>query len=116
MLSGAILAIAPLASAQEMSLGEALEAYHAGRLDVAVERFEAALRTSGNGPEELASIHLHLGILRATMGDETAAAREFETALAIRPSLEVPEELGPEARALFQRAREARGGRALRVE
>jgi hypothetical protein len=112
----AIFTLAPTVLAQNAPLAEALEAYRGGRLDVALERFEAAVRVEGNAPEELAAIHLHLGILRATMGENDAAGREFELALAIRPDLEVPSELGPEPSALFERARAARGGRAVRVE
>jgi hypothetical protein len=115
ILAAAALSAAP-AGAQNAPLAEALDAYRGGRLDVALERFEAAVRSAGNGPEELAAIHLHLGILRATIGETDVARREFELALAIRPELEAPSELGPEPRALFERIRADRAGRPLRVE
>jgi tetratricopeptide (TPR) repeat protein len=97
-------------------LPNALEAYRAGQLDVALERFGEALRAPGNGPAELAQIHLHLGILRTSLGDLPAARRAFEVALALDPDLEAPRELAPASRAAFEEVRAASAGERLVVE
>lgn len=101
--------------AQSEPLVIALEAYQSGELDVALERFDEALRVPGNAPAELVQIHLHLGILRAIARETEAARRDMDAALAIEPTLQPPSEMGPDARALFETVRQARGGRAVRL-
>jgi len=104
-----------IAHAQSSVLEDALSAYEAGRVDDAAAGFERALATAGNGPAELATIHLHLGILRASLGDADGARAAFEVALALRPGTEAPSELGPAQLPAFERAQAARTGRTLRV-
>lgn len=104
------------ALAQSVPLDAALLAYSEGRLDEALASFEQALAAPGNEPGQLTTIHLHLGILRASLGDADGARNAFEVAIALRPDLEAPTELGPGQRAPFDDARAARDGRRLRVE
>ncbi len=111
-----LLFCAGRALAQSAPLDEALRAYADGRLDEAPGRFEAALAAPGNGPAALATIHLHLGILHASLGDATRARRDFELALALRPDSAPPSELGPGQRAAFDDARAAREGHTMRIE
>jgi len=98
------------------SLSEALGAYRGGELDRAAELFEAALTAGGHGPEELAVIHLHRGILQGSMGDEAAARTSFEIALAVEPTLEAPGELSPTLSQVFEAARAERAGRGIALE
>lgn len=107
------LCAAQSAAAQERSLERAFTAYQAGELDVALERFEQALRAPGNEPHDLAAIHLHLGVLRGAVGDLTATEQCFAFALAIEPDLEPPPELGGDLRERFTEIRDVRGGQSV---
>jgi hypothetical protein len=115
VLARAILAFVVTASFAEPAgaqtpLERAREAYESGALGEAVQRFERALRTPGNSTETLIEIHLHLGVLRAALGNAQAARAEFDIALALSPELAVPSELPPEQAAIFEQIRSARPG------
>lgn len=119
-LAAAVAAVAIVASssarAEGSGLRAALSAYDHGELDQALAAFDAALRSGQNGPEDLVTIHVHLGVLRGAGGDVEAARRSFEIALALNPSLPTPSEAGGQLRALFEDLRAARAGRGLSVE
>ena len=53
-----------------------IEAYEAGELDVALERFEAAIARHGDRPE----LSLNRGLVLLAQGDASAARRAFERA------------------------------------
>ena len=111
----AIAAVTP-ARGERAGVEAALEIYDQGELDRALDAFEAALGAGGNRPEDLVTIHVHLGVLRGAGGDTEAARRSFETALALNPMLPAPSELGGQLRSLFEDLRSARSGRVLGVE
>lgn len=115
MAAAAVAASTP-ARGEEAGLRAALAAYDQGELDQALAAFDAALRSGQNGPEDLVTIHLHLGVLRGAGGDVDAARRSFEIALALNPSLPTPSEAGGQLRVLFEDLRAARAGRGLAVE
>lgn len=98
------------------ALAEADAAYAAGELDRALARFDGALREGGHSSAELARIHLHLGILRASFGDRDAARRAFAYALAVDSTLAAPRALGPELRTVFDDARAERAAQRLALE
>jgi tetratricopeptide (TPR) repeat protein len=112
----AVLATSATARAEESRLQAALSAYDQGELDQALEAFDAALRSGLNGPEDLVTIHVHLGVLRGAGGDVEAARRSFEVALALNPALPTPSEAGGQLRTLFEDLRAARAGRGMAVE
>jgi len=111
-----VLALCSTAGAEERSLDAALEAYDRGELDQALADFEAVLASGTNAPDDLVTIHVHLGILRGVGGDLESARRSFQTALALNPMLAAPSELGGQLRSLFEDLRSARAGRRLVVE
>lgn len=97
-------------------LAEALEPYRRGRVSEAIAALQA-LAESPVDRDTLAQAYLHLGLLRAAMGDEDTARRDFAIALAIDPTLAPPPELGPSLRPLFDSARSAVGeGARLRLD
>jgi hypothetical protein len=110
-----LLTLAPggIARAQT-ALDNARAAYERGALTDALAHYETALRTPGNTSEALAEIHLHIGMLRAALGDSNAARAEFEIVLALTPELAAPSELPPSQLAIFEEIRSGRQG-PLRV-
>jgi hypothetical protein len=90
--------------------------YRRGDLPGALEAFDATLRAGGLEGSTLARVHWHLGVLHAIVGDEAAARTDFASALAIDPSLPMPDELPPEKQALFASVRRDTQRAELHVE
>lgn len=107
-----LLLFASAASAQS-PVETAREQYEAGRLDVAQELFQTALRSGGLSPDELVVVEWHLGVL-ATAADETQrAADSFERVLAMDPQFRAGLELAPGSIAVFEGIRRGRAGRSV---
>lgn len=112
-----LLSTSLLASTSAAQSVEAAEArYRRGDLPGALEAFDATLRGGGLEGSTLARVHWHLGVLHAIVGDEAAARTDFGNALAIDPSLPVPDELPPEKQALYEAVRRDTPRAELHVE
>jgi hypothetical protein len=112
-----LLSTSLLASTSAAQSVEAAEArYRRGDLPGALEAFDATLRGGGLEGSTLARVHWHLGVLHAIVGDDTAARVDFGNALAIDPSLPVPDELPPEKQALYEAVRRDTRRAELHVE
>ncbi|MCB9611516.1 MAG: tetratricopeptide repeat protein [Sandaracinus sp.] len=109
-----LLLVASRVGAQSVEAAESL--YRRGDLPGALEGFDAALRAGGLEGSALARVHWHLGVLHAIVGEVDAARADFGRALAIDPSLAVPDELPPEKQALFEEVRRTTRRAELHVE
>ncbi len=87
---------------------EALDTYERGRRDTAIRQFEHALKNPNNGPYQLATIYVHLGVLRLHVGRYKLAYHAFDRALAIRRSIRLPAGAPASARRMFRRVSERR--------
>ena len=97
-------------------LPTALSLEDAGRLSEALVAFEQLLEQQGNSRGELATIYLHLGLLRFASSDREGAARAFASLLAVDPHAELPSSAPPEVREALAAASERWGGRRLRAD
>ena len=93
----------------ESTLAQAAAAYEAGELDVALARYEQALRAGGLEGDALASVAMRLVVLRAASGDAAGARTAMRTALVVRPELDAPPELDDATRTALERERAALG-------
>jgi hypothetical protein len=105
----------PAAFAERAEVARARQIYEDLRYDQAGQAFEAALALTGNGPEDLAAIELHLGMLAGARNDEAAAEEHFRRALEVAPTIALPTGLPPKITRPFERARAFWGDRALSV-
>ena len=97
------------AAARAQTLDEALRLYADARLDRALSAFETLLSSGGDDAQTLATICLHLGVLRSGAGDLVHAREAFQELLAIRPDASLPDGLGPTVEQAFHDARQAAG-------
>lgn len=71
----------------------------------AVFKFREALRTEGRSDEDLATIHVWLGLTYAQLGEIGTAQESFGDALALDPDAALPGEPSPKIVELFDEAR-----------
>jgi hypothetical protein len=103
-------AATPAAAQGETTLERARDEVGELRYDDALATLAEALRAGTNGPAQTAQIYLLLGEVRASLGQDDDAARAFQLALAIDPSLEMRKGVSPKISRPFRKARRARRG------
>ncbi|MCC7384880.1 MAG: hypothetical protein IT384_23735 [Deltaproteobacteria bacterium] len=112
MRGGALLVVAVFAVelaggralAEPHRLERALQLFEDGKLSQALSELERALKSGAHQGAELATIYLHLGILRAGAGDDPGAEEAFFGLCTLRPSEPVPSGASPVVTAPFERA------------
>ena len=114
--AAALLCAARPALALRPEVVQAVELFEDLRYDRARVAFEEALYLEGNGPEDLAAIHLHLGLLHGAEDREDQAETHFRRALAVDPLIELPRGQPPKITRPFARAREFWGTARLGVD
>ena len=97
----ALWAVSPTASAQREHLEAAVALYAEGRVMEAREALDRAEAEPLPEPADVVSLHLHRGLVLATIGEIAAARAAFAIACAIDPHTSRPPELGPASRAAF---------------
>lgn len=102
------------AYAEDLTSPLALESE--GRLTEALEAFEAALSRPGNSRSDLATIHLHLGLLRFACGDPSGALDSLIRLLAVEREVTLPGTAPPEVEELLGEARTRWEGRSLHAD
>ncbi|MBN2499026.1 MAG: hypothetical protein JXR96_30835 [Deltaproteobacteria bacterium] len=83
-------------------LEKARKAYASFDFDSALQILQQALKHDSSDVEK-AQIHLLLGLVRFTLGDEASAEREFKLALELDRSIEPPPDTSPKILASFVR-------------
>jgi len=111
----AAIALALLGAAAPNAAAEESAGLIKARAELGDLRYEEALATLGkaleagtNAPAATAQIHLLLGEVRASLGQEDAAQQAFERALAMDPELIQRKGVSPKLSGPFRRARRAR--------
>ena len=99
LLSVGLFVSTSIARAQDLETG--LAQYREGRLRDALATLELAVAAPLDDRAALSTAHLHLGILRASLGDEARARTDFAMACALTPGLAAPAELRPALRRVF---------------
>lgn len=100
-----VLLLEPSAFAERAEVTRARQLYEDLHYGQAERAFEAALALEGNGPDDLAAIELHLGLLAGARNDEAAAEEHFRRALEVAPDIALPAGLPPKITRPFERAR-----------
>lgn len=98
LLAGALPSVA---SAQD-SAERAHALYEQGALPEALTAYRQALEEGHHATAAVATIHWHLGVLSTITGAEAEARRAFERALALDPSLRIPDELPPQGQTVYR--------------
>jgi tetratricopeptide (TPR) repeat protein len=102
----ACASLAPRAAwADNPKLVQARSLYEALRYDEAYGAFREALNTTGNRPDEIADIYMHLGILAASMGQKEEAETHFKHLICLQPEVKLSEALPPKVRRPFDSAK-----------
>lgn len=114
MLALSLSAIASTSFANDLETALALE--EQGRLGEALRAFEQVLRNEGNSREELATIYLHLGLLRLASDDSDGAQRAMRRLLSVSDEVSLPGTAPPELRTMLDEAIDERGDRRLSME
>lgn len=112
----ALGAAGPAAPAWAQSLSDALDLEAEGRLERALDAFEAVLAQEGNSRRELATIYEHLAVLRFAAGDEAGARDAFMRMLAVAPTASLPDAAPPDMEPLFEEAVDEWAGRSLHAD
>jgi tetratricopeptide (TPR) repeat protein len=103
------------ASAPAVALGQDLPAALAlegeGRLGDALDAFARALEQPGSSQEDLATIYLHLSMLRFGTGDRAGALQALNRLLALDRDVELPASAPPEIRDMLREAASVWGER-----
>jgi len=106
---GFALFVAPLSAlANPETAQRAVAARQASRTAEARTLFERALEEGGNDPAWLRAIYFELGVLRAQVGEISAAERAFAALLDLEPGVTLGPGASPVAVAALERARRAR--------
>jgi hypothetical protein len=95
---------------------QAVDLYAELRYAEARAAFESAARLEGNRADDLAAIHLHLGMLAGAEDREDEAEEHFRLLLAVDPSAELPAGQPPKISRPFASAQAFWGTARLRVE
>jgi hypothetical protein len=99
------------ARADKKALDKAREAMGELRYEDAGKALDRAIKSGTNTPAEMVEIYLMQGEVRASLGDDDAAAEAFERALVLDASAELREGLSPKIREPFTAARRAMKGK-----
>ena len=110
-----LIAIAIPVEAQTDALVDAETAAGDGDFERASDLLLTVIHDPRRVSADVARAYALLGVVRATLGEEAAASQAFDWALALDPGLPTPAELGPAQRAMLDRLRAERHGRALAV-
>ncbi|HUB07446.1 MAG TPA: hypothetical protein VMB50_10605 [Myxococcales bacterium] len=106
--------LAALLAAAPPSLAHAIAAFNNFQDDEAAVELERIVRFNPTS-EDAAKAHLYLGLIALNALDSKRARKEFEAALAIEPTLEVPYEASPKARVVFDQAQKEFAAESNRV-
>jgi len=105
-----VLALSSVVSAQSVEQGR--ELYLEAEFEGAAAAFDAALGVSSLTSDEALEAERYLTALHLMLGDEGAARRHAEAAVALDPDVSAPEGSPPEAEALLRDVARERGGPA----
>lgn len=106
----------PVGPAWAEDLATALRLEDAGRLSEALAAFEQVLTQPGNTQPDLASIYLHLGLLRFASSDTEGARQALEMLLGVDSDAVLPSSAPPELSEVFVEASRRWSGRSLHAD
>ena len=99
-------------SARAQTAEEGLRLYNAAQFQEAIRAFEAVLASAAATRADVLTAHQHLTALHVFLGDEDAATRHAQAAVALEPEVRAPEGSPPQVAAALDAARREVGAAA----
>jgi tetratricopeptide (TPR) repeat protein len=91
------------ARAENPYLEQAVQSYENFEYEEALRILQQAVEVPGATKEELAKVHLYMGLVRFTLGDPAQAEKEFKKAIGLNYQIKPPPDTSPKIVSEFQR-------------
>jgi len=100
-----VLMASGVARAENPYLKQAIQSYENFEYEEALRILQQAVAVPDSTKEELAKVHLYMGLVRFTLGDPAQAEKDFKKAIGLNYKIKPPADTSPKIVSEFQRVK-----------